>query len=116
MLLVICEIVRSEGAWFGWMVRGNSSVVMPFALKNLEYVFFRCYCANAEDNPVFLVDAYTSPAAEIAAKRFWVADTSSSVAIDALKELINALERLDILQLSSKIFIPSVFMPDFTHD
>lgn len=103
-------------------VRANSpvgrsvSVVMPFALKNLEYVFLRCYCVNAEDNAVFLVDAYTPPAAKITSKWFGISDTSRTIAVYALKEQVDAFERPDILRLPSKIFLPSVFMPDFTHE
>jgi len=94
----------------------DSSVVMPLALENLEHVFSRCDCADSKNYAVFLIDAYTPPAAEIASKRFGITDTSGTIAIDTLKKLINALERLNILRLPSKIFLPSVFMPDFTHE
>ena len=103
-------------------VRANSparrdlSVVMPLALKNLKHVFSRCDCADSKDYAVFLVDAHTPPAAEIASKRFGIADTSGPIAVNTLKKLINALECLNILRLPSKIFLPSVFMPDFTHE
>ena len=89
---------------------------MTFALKDLKRVLSRCDCTDSKYYAVFLVDAYTPPAAEIAAKRFWAADASSPIAIDTLKEQVNALERLDILQLPSKIFLPSVFVPDFTNE
>ena len=96
--------------------RRDSSVVMPLALENLKHVLSRCDCADSKDYAVFLIDAYTPPAAEIASKRFGIADTSGPIAIDTLKKLINALECLNILRLPSKIFLPSVFMPDFTHE
>ena len=94
----------------------DSSVVMPLALKNLEHVLSWCDCADSKNYAVFLVDAYTPPAAEIASKRFGIADTSGPIAVNTLKKLINALESLNILRLPSKIFLPSVFMPDFTHE
>ena len=96
--------------------RRGLSVVMPLALENLKHVLSWCDCADSKNYAVFLVDAYTPPAAEIASKRFGIADTSGTVAIDTLKKLINALECLNILRLPSKIFLPSVFMPDFTHE
>ena len=92
------------------------SVVMPLALENLKHVFSRCDCADSKDYAVFLIDAYTPPAAEISSKRFGIADASGPIAVNVLKELVNALERLNILRLPSKIFLPSVFMPDFTHE
>ena len=94
----------------------DSSVVMPLALENLEHVFSRCDCADSKNYAVFLIDAYTPPAAEISSKRFGIADASGPIAVNVLKELVNALERLNILRLPSKIFLPSVFMPDFTHE
>ena len=94
----------------------DSSVVMPLALENLEHVLSWCDCADSKNYAVFLVDAHTPPAAEIASKRFGIADTSGPIAVNALKKLVNALERLNILRLPSKIFLPSVFMPDFTHE
>ena len=103
-------------------VRANSPahrdalVIMPFALKNLKRVFPRCNCTDSKYYAVFWVDAYTPPAAEIAAKRFGVADTSCTIAVYALKELVNAFESPNILRLPSKIFLPCTFMPDFTHE
>ena len=105
-----------RGLIFVVPTHGNSSVVMPLALKDLNRIFSRCDCTDSKYYAVFLIDAYTPPSAEITSKRFGVAYTSSPIAIDTLKEQVNALERLDILQLPSKIFLPSVFVPDFTHE
>ena len=89
---------------------------MPFALENLKHALSRCDCADSKDYAVFLVDAYTPPVAEITSKRFGITDASGTIAVNTLKKLINALERFNILRLPSKIFLPSVFMPDFTHE
>ena len=94
----------------------GASVVMPLALKDLKRVFFRRDCADAEDDSVFLINAYTPPAAEVALKRFGIADAGRSIAVDALKKQIDALERLGILSLPVKIFFPGTFMPDLTHE
>ena len=64
---------------------------MPFALKNFYDVFFWGDCANTEDNAILMVDAYTPPSAEVASKRFRVADAGCAIPVYALKELVNAL-------------------------
>ena len=46
---------------------------------------FKNAIGNAKDYAVSLVDANAPPAIEIAAQRFWIADATRTVAVNALQ-------------------------------
>ena len=91
-------------------MNGEWSFVVPFAGQNLKF-----FALNAEDDAVGLVDADTPPAAQVVAERLRIADAGDAVAVDALQKQVDALESLGVLSLPSKIFFPSIVMPDLTH-
>ena len=72
--------------------------VVPLAGQN-----FKFFALNAEDDAVGLVDADAPPAAQVVAKGLRVADAGDSVAVDALQEQVDALERLGVLSLPGEI-------------
>ena len=91
------------------------SAIMPLALQDFERVFIGRERADAEDDAVCLVDAYAPPSAEIAAKRFGIADAGRTVAVYALEKQVDALECFGVFSLPGNILIPCTFVPYLTH-
>ena len=76
---------------------------------------FKLLACDAKDETVGLVDANTPPSAEVVAQGLGVADARRTIAIDALKQLVDAFKRFGILLLPKKVFRPGAFMPNLTH-
>lgn len=86
------------------------SVVMPFTGK--YFYASLCYTKN---KTVGFVDANAPPSCQIMTQRFGSADAIITVAVNTLKELVYAPDRFLVLALPGKVFLPGLFMPDFTH-